>query len=62
MSDKMKKIVAKASFFATGLGFMIAGLYAPEALPEAFTFVFGVVGFALAGVGGWFLKPEKPEE
>jgi hypothetical protein len=55
-----KKWIVKLSFFATGLGFIVAGVFSPEALPEYMNFIFGVVGFALSGLGGWFKKPEPP--
>jgi hypothetical protein len=60
LSDKAKKWVGKCSFFATGLGFIVAGLYSPEVLPWYVNFSFGVIGFVLAGLGGWFKTPSAP--
>jgi hypothetical protein len=60
MSDKMKKFVTKASFIATGVGFIVAGIYAPESLPDAVNLVLGGIGALLAFLGGWFRKPEAP--
>lgn len=60
MSDKMKKIVGKASFIVTGLGFIVAGFYFPEQLSDAWNLGFGAVGALLMFLGGWFKKPEAP--
>lgn len=52
MSDKAKMWIGKASFIATGIGFIAAGVYSPEALPGSIDTFFGVVGAALMFLGG----------
>ena len=56
----MSKWVAKLSFIITGLGFIIAGVFASEALPDAVNMAFGGIGALLAFLGGWFRTPEAP--
>ena len=56
----MSKWVAKLSFIITGIGFIIAGVFAPESLPSGVQMAFGGVGALLAFLGGWFKPPEAP--
>jgi len=56
----MTKWVAKLSFIITGVGFIVAGIFAPDMWPASIEIVFGGVGAVLAVLGGWFLRPAPP--
>jgi len=57
----MNKWVGKLSFILTGIGFIIAGVFAPDAWPTGVELLFGGVGVLLAYLGGWFKSPSPPE-
>ena len=57
----MTKWVAKLSFILTGVGFILAGIYAPEAWPQAVEIGFGLVGTLMAFLGGWLRRPTSSE-
>ena len=57
----MSKWVLKVSFIFTGLGFIAAGIFAPEAWPAGVEMVFGALGALITFMGGWFRRPAPPE-
>jgi hypothetical protein len=56
----MTKWVTKASFIVTGIGFILAGIFAPDVWPSAFEMIFGGLGALLTFLGGWYKKPSAP--
>jgi len=56
----MNKWVIKMSFILTGVGFIMAGVFAPEVWPQSVEIGFGLVGTLMAFLGGWLRRPEPP--
>jgi hypothetical protein len=54
------KWIAKLSFIVTGVGFIVAGVFAPDAWPAAVDMIFGGIGALLTFLGGWFRQPTAP--